>query len=37
MSAEKVREYLKERGLEDRITTHQETIDTVEHAAQQIG
>lgn len=37
MSAEKVREYLKERGLEERITTHTQTIDTVEHAAQQIG
>lgn len=37
MSAEKVRIYLEERGLADRITTHTETIDTVEHAAQQIG
>lgn len=37
MSADKVRQYLKARGLEDRITVHQETIDTVEHAAQQIG
>lgn len=37
MSAVKVRKYLEERGLEDRITTHTETIDTVEHAAQQIG
>lgn len=37
MSAEKVRAYLKERGLEDRITVHKETIDTVEHAAEQIG
>ena len=37
MSAEKVREYLKGKGMEDRITVHQETIDTVEHAAQQIG
>ncbi len=37
MSADKVREYLKERGLEDRITTHEETIDTVEHAAMRIG
>lgn len=37
MSAEKVRAYLDERGLADRITTHQETIDTVEHAALRIG
>ena len=37
MSAVKVRKYLEERGLKDRITTHTETIDTVEHAAQQIG
>jgi prolyl-tRNA editing enzyme YbaK/EbsC (Cys-tRNA(Pro) deacylase) len=37
MSAEKVKAYLVERGLGDRITTHKETIDTVEHAAQQIG
>lgn len=37
MSAERGREYLKERGLEDGITTHRETINTVEHAAQQIG
>lgn len=37
MSAEKVRTYLKERGLEDRITVHDETIDTVEHAAMRIG
>ena len=37
MSAVKVRKYLEERGLADRITTHTETIDTVEHAAQQIG
>lgn len=37
MSATKVRTYLQNRGLEDRITTHAETIDTVEHAAQQIG
>lgn len=37
MSAVKVRKYLEERGLEDRITMHTETIDTVEHAAQQIG
>lgn len=37
MSAEKVRSFLKARGMEDRITTHKETIDTVEHAAEQIG
>lgn len=37
MSAEKVRTYLKEHGLEDRITVHDETIDTVEHAAMRIG
>ena len=37
MSAEKVREYLKEKGMADRITVHQETIDTVEHAAIQVG
>lgn len=37
MSAEKVRTYLKERGLVDRITVHDETIDTVEHAAMRIG
>lgn len=37
MSAERVRAYLKDKGLEDHITVHRETIDTVEHAAQQIG
>jgi prolyl-tRNA editing enzyme YbaK/EbsC (Cys-tRNA(Pro) deacylase) len=37
MSAEKVRAYLEKRGLADRITTHTETIDTVEHAAERIG
>lgn len=37
MSAEKVREYLSRRGYADRITIHTDTIDTVEHAAQQIG
>ncbi|MCC6095191.1 MAG: YbaK/EbsC family protein [Eubacterium sp.] len=37
MAADKVKKYLEERGLADRITTHSETIDTVEHAAQQIG
>ena len=34
---EKVYEWLKSKGLEDRITIHTGTIDTVEHAAQQIG
>lgn len=37
MSADKVREALRSKGLEDRITIHSETIDTVEHAARQIG
>ncbi len=37
MAAEKVRSYLQERHLEQNITVHDETIDTVEHAAQQIG
>ncbi|MBP5553263.1 MAG: YbaK/EbsC family protein [Lachnospiraceae bacterium] len=37
MRNEKVAEYLKNKGFEDRITDHDETIDTVEHAAQQIG
>ena len=34
---EKVYEWLKAKGLEERLTIHSETIDTVEHAAQQIG
>ena len=37
MKNEKVYEWLKSKGFEDRITEHSETIDTVEHAAQQIG
>ena len=37
MINETVYEWLKNRGYEDRITEHEETIDTVEHAAQQIG
>ena len=37
MKNEKVYEWLKAKGFEDRITEHSETIDTVEHAAQQIG
>ena len=37
MTKKKVYEALKKSGLEDRITTHEETIDTVEHAAMRIG
>ena len=37
MLNEKVYNWLKDKGLEDRIAEHKETIDTVEHAAQQIG
>ncbi len=37
MSAEKAIAYLKEKGFGDHITVHEGTIDTVEHAAQQIG
>ena len=37
MINEKVYKWLKDKGFEDRITEHGETIDTVEHAAQQIG
>ena len=37
MLNEKVYEWLKEKGYEDRITEHSETIDTVEHAAMRIG
>ena len=37
MSAEKVKTYLSDKGLESHITIHEETIDTVEHAAEQIG
>ena len=37
MINEHVRSFLAERGYEDRITEHKETIDTVEHAAMQIG
>ena len=33
----KVKKYLDNNGLGDRLTEHSETIDTVEHAAQQIG
>lgn len=37
MINEKVYRWLKEKGFEDRIETHTDTIDTVEHAAKQIG
>ena len=37
MRNEHVYEWLKNKGFEDRLTEHTETIDTVEHAAQQIG
>ncbi len=37
MVDEKVYNILKVKGFGDRITEHEETIDTVEHAAQQIG
>lgn len=37
MSREKVKAYLDARGLGGRITTHTQTIDTVTHAAAQIG
>ena len=37
MINEKVLNFLKAKGYADRITEHKETIDTVEHAAQQIG
>ena len=37
MINEKVKNYLEENALGDRLTIHTETIDTVEHAAQQIG
>ena len=37
MLNEAVYKWLDERGYSDRITEHIETIDTVEHAAQQIG
>ena len=37
MSAEKVRIYLRDKGLESHIMVHEGTIDTVEHAAEQIG
>ena len=37
MINEKVQVYLSEHGLSNRLTEHAESIDTVEHAAQQIG
>ncbi len=37
MRNETVYEWLDKKGYADRITEHTETIDTVEHAAQQIG
>ncbi len=37
MLNEKVYEWLKRKGYADRVTEHTDTIDTVEHAAQQIG
>ena len=33
----KVKKFLDIKGFGDRLTEHSETIDTVEHAAQQIG
>ncbi len=33
----KVKKFLEIKGFGDRLTEHRETIDTVEHAAQQIG
>jgi prolyl-tRNA editing enzyme YbaK/EbsC (Cys-tRNA(Pro) deacylase) len=37
VSAENVQIFLSQKGMKNRITLHQETIDTVEHAAMQIG
>ena len=37
MINENVKKWLEKRGFADRLTEHNETIDTVEHAAQQIG
>ena len=37
MINERVKEFLVSNNLGDRLTEHAETIDTVEHAAQQIG
>ena len=32
-----VKSYLESKGFGDRLTEHEETIDTVEHAAMRIG
>ena len=37
MINERVKEWLCQRGFGDRLTVHSETIDTVEHAAAQLG
>ncbi len=37
MSFTRVREHLEDKNLQDKITVHKGSIDTVEHAAQQIG
>lgn len=37
MINDKVKKFLDSKGYGDRLTEHNETIDTVEHAAQQIG
>ncbi len=37
MINENVKKWLYERGFGDRLSEHDQTIDTVEHAAQQIG
>ena len=37
MINERVKEWLCQRGFGDRLTLHSETIDTVEHAAAQLG
>ncbi|MBQ8914392.1 MAG: YbaK/EbsC family protein [Lachnospiraceae bacterium] len=37
MINEKVKKWLDNKGLGDRLTEHKETIDTVEHAAMRIG
>jgi prolyl-tRNA editing enzyme YbaK/EbsC (Cys-tRNA(Pro) deacylase) len=37
MVNDRVKVFLEEKALGDRLTVHTETIDTVEHAAQQIG
>ncbi len=37
MSYIKAKEYLEKRGLADHMTIHESSIDTVQHAAEQIG